>query len=265
MLPDSLFDAVQQAAAATAAAIQQGQRECLVELLVPELFDSVSGSIMASSGDQQRQWELCRFFVEALGKGLGDGVPLAVFPDAGCAAGLRARWATPAPPPFRLASLDDRGAAREGDAVAVLCCPDPVGADAAERIADACVELGVPLVLLNPRLASGDAGLGLNARRARQRFLGRTTQTYLLKPVGEGSLFRRWPSPFLVFGPDAATPGRFRLLAELPARPDGEEVADLLDAGERQGEDGREREATLAEGLARAIASARRFTNSLFN
>jgi hypothetical protein len=57
VLPDSLFDAVKQAAASTAAAIDGGVSECLVEILVPELFDTTSGNIMAQEGDQQRVWE----------------------------------------------------------------------------------------------------------------------------------------------------------------------------------------------------------------
>ena len=58
MLPDSLFDAVKQAAQSTSAAIGGGRSECMVEILVPELFDTTSGNIMAQEGDQQRVWEV---------------------------------------------------------------------------------------------------------------------------------------------------------------------------------------------------------------
>jgi len=57
VLPDSLYDAVVQGGQTTATAIEAGNSRCLVEIQVPELFDSTSGNIMAQEGDQQRVWE----------------------------------------------------------------------------------------------------------------------------------------------------------------------------------------------------------------
>ncbi len=56
---------------------------------------------------------------------------------------------------------------------------------------------------------SGDVGLGLNARRIRDRFLRDFTVTYSLKPIGEvGSVFRKYPGMWQVFVEDLELPGR---------------------------------------------------------
>ncbi len=49
-----------------------------------------------------------------------------------------------------------------------------------------------PIVMFNARLASGDAGVGLNTRRLLQDFLGSFAMSYSLQPVGENaSIFKR--------------------------------------------------------------------------
>jgi len=57
VLPDNLEDALSQAGQTTALAVGQGCLRALVEVQVPELFDVLSGNIMAEEGDQQRVWE----------------------------------------------------------------------------------------------------------------------------------------------------------------------------------------------------------------
>ena len=100
--------------------------------------------------------------------------------DAGCAAGLAHQWGDRAG--FRCASLNDRAVLRppprapspgpDGDATeslpatVVLCCPDPTGLASTRRITSECEESTVDVVLFNPRLFSGDVGIGTNVRRA---------------------------------------------------------------------------------------------------
>eukprot|EP00955_Chlamydomonas_euryale_P066062 359437-Chlamydomonas_euryale.AAC.2 len=56
-----------------------------------------------------------------------------------------------------------------------------------------------PVVLFNPRLNSGDVGLGLNARRMRSTFLNNFVVTYSLRPINEvGSVYRRYPGMWKV-------------------------------------------------------------------
>ena len=60
---------------------------------------------------------------------------------------------------------------------------------------------GQCMVMFNPRLASGDVGVGLAIRRMRDQFLSRFTTTYSLRPIAEvGSVFRRYPGMWQVGG-----------------------------------------------------------------
>lgn len=53
--------------------------------------------------------------------------------------------------------------------------------------------------MFNPRLASGDVGVGLSIRRLRESFLNRFTTTYSLRPIADvGSVFRRYPGTWQV-------------------------------------------------------------------
>ena len=67
----------------------------------------------------------------------------------------------------------------------------------------------------------------------RERFLGRLTVSYSLRPVGDGTVYRRWPGEYQVFAPDPEKPGRFRCIAEMRSRPGGEDLMDLMDAAAR--------------------------------
>jgi Domain of unknown function (DUF1995) len=214
--------------------------------------------------------QLCRFFVESLSQNLG--VPpqdtasvRAIFPDAGCAAGLAARWANGAVS-FSIASLNDRSICRPDDRVLVVCAPDPQGVEASQRVAEEAASAGAAVVLLNPRLASGDAGIGLNARRLRDRFLGTFTVAYSIRPVADGTVFKAYPEPYKVFGADPQRPGRFKLLSEENSRPSLEDVLLLLDDNARgvsgTGGDGVRQESVL-DNLGRTVASMFRFMNSL--
>ena len=114
---------------------------------------------------------------------------------------LKQAWG-PGPLPFGLASLNDRRPIAAGDGAAVLCAPDPQGLSDAQRIAGAAAdsETVVPLVIFNGRLASGDAGIGLNVRRMREGFLGRFAPAYSIRPLPQGgSVFFRYPGPWKVF------------------------------------------------------------------
>lgn len=226
VLPDSLTDALEEAARATRDAFDAGLERCVVEILLPEFFDPLSGPVFAEEGDQQRFWKLTRRFLDNLVAGLPAGAAVrAVYPDVGVAAMLRNQWGGEVP--FRFSSLNDRRPAAAEDEVVVVASADPQGLEAVVKLS-AALEPGQRLVLFNPRLASGDVGVGLSVRRMRQQFLSQFSVVYSLCPVGDlGSVFRRFPSLWQVFVTDAAAPGRFRLAAELPSRPGGEEL-DLI-------------------------------------
>ena len=70
-LPDNLFDAVATAAEATEQAISAGSLGNLVELRIPELWDPISGNVMAEAGDQLKVWEITREYVSQLCQRVG--------------------------------------------------------------------------------------------------------------------------------------------------------------------------------------------------
>jgi hypothetical protein len=225
VLPDSLLDALVQASEATHRAIQDGAGRTLVELLLPEFWDPNSGAVFAESGDQQRFWKLTRRFADELASCAGSPRILALYPDAGVAAMLKNQWPDAG---FDIAALGDprarAGLSPDGGAeVALLAAPDPPALASASAAASAAAAAGIPLVMFNPRLVSGDVGIGLNVRRLREDFLSSFTVTYALRPVGDvGTVFRRYPAPWQVFAADPASPGRYLLVAERGSPPAGE-------------------------------------------
>lgn len=225
VLPDSLTGALEDASRATVEALERGVDRCVVEVLLPELWDPLSGPVYAEEGDQQRFWKLTRRFLENLAAAQPGKRIRAVYPDVGVAAMLKNQWTDA---PFGFASLNDRRPVAEGDDIVVLAAPDPPGADDAIRISQGLNE-GQSLVMFNPRLASGDVGVGLSIRRMRESFLSRFTTTYSLRPIQDvGSVFRRYPGMWQVFVQDPEVPGRYKLVAERLSRPGGEALDYIL-------------------------------------
>jgi len=186
--------------------------------------DPASGPIYAEEGDQQRFWKLTRRFIDDMITLRPSSRIRAIYPDAGVAAMLRNQWPDAT---FSFSSLNDRIAVTTDDELIVLAAPDPPGLESLMKIS--CnLQHGQSLVMFNPRLASGDVGVGLNIRRLRETFLKDFVTTYSLRPVGDvGSVFRRYPGLWQVFVQDASFPGRYVLAAERPSRPGGETL-DLI-------------------------------------
>jgi hypothetical protein len=287
ILPDSLTDALSDAAQATAFAIQNGTERCIAEILLSEFWDPVSGPVYAEEGDQQRFWKLTRRFIEGMASSIGDSIidpqlqqqkqdgdaspPCysirAIYPDAGVSAMLKNQWTDA---PFFFGSLNDRKPVQETDKIVVLAAPDPPSLQDVLRI-EKSLAPGQALVMFNPRLASGDVGLGLNVRRLRESFLSAFVTTYSLRPVGDiGSVFRKFPGLWQVFVQDPELPGRYLLAAERPSRPAGE-VLDLIimqALGEDGvagvgGEGGEGREVGFVDRVGLTISSLQRFMKAL--
>lgn len=263
-LPDNLFDAVATAAAATEQAISAGSMGNLVELRIPELWDPISGNVMAEAGDQLKVWEITREYVEQLCTKMGpDNRVKAVFPDAGCAALLKARWPDAN---FSFASTNDRILYEENDAVLVFAAPDPPSLEAVRKASRIANENGASVVLINPRLASGDAGLGLNFRRMREEFLGKMTVVYCIQPLPwcNGNIFKKFPGLWRLYLQDETRPGRFKLVKESNQRLAGDDLDDVVMKEFRpKGEDGEDIEAGPLEKVFGVVASLQRFANSL--
>lgn len=198
----------------------------------------------------------------------------AIYPDAGVAAMLSNQWPDRT---FAISSLNSRRPVAAEDALVVVACPDPPGADdclrAVRLTSEQDEQAGVPerpVVLFNQRLSSGDVGLGLNARRLRSNFLARFTTTYSLRPIGDvGSVFRRYPEQWKVFVEEPGMPGRYFVAATTPSRPAGDALDAIVakalgaDGGGGEGGAGEGGAAGVLGNLTRTMASVQRFMRSL--
>jgi len=262
VLPDSLTDAIQESAAATADAMASGFSKCVVEILLPDFWDPAPGPVYSEEGDQQRFWKLTRRFIDDVVSRNGGVKVRAIYPDAGVAAMLRNQWSDAE---FSISSLNDRKPVEEDDELIVMAAPDPPSLNSIMKISNG---LGMEqcLVMFNPRLASGDVGVGLNIRRLRDNFLKDFMTVYSLRPIGDiGSVFKRFPSQWQVFVADSETPGRYVLAAERPSRPGGEDldyiVMKALGGGETR--EGESSELGIADQVSMVVRNLQRFMNSL--
>uniref|UniRef100_A0A7S3F4V7 DUF1995 domain-containing protein n=1 Tax=Prasinoderma singulare TaxID=676789 RepID=A0A7S3F4V7_9VIRI len=203
---------------------------------------------MESEGDQMRLWSLSRGVLELVARRMeliggegeggdadGEGVEsaghrvVAVYPDSGVGAMLQNRWAGA---PYRFASVDDRvnSVVRPETELVVVCIPDPPSIRKVIAIAEAAQEAGAQLLLFNPRLASGDIGVGLALRDTFRDFTLQMQVAYSIRPVGDGSVYKCYPAPWKVFLGDPEEEGRYILAAEQNTRPNSEEIFNLMDA-----------------------------------
>ena len=226
-LPDNLFDAVATAAEATEQAISAGSLGNLVELRIPELWDPISGNVMAEAGDQLKVWEITEYVSQLCPARRSrparqGGLPRRRLrrPPQGEVAGR----------PFHHRLLNDRKLYEEEDAVLVFAAPDPPSLEAVTKTTKIANENGAAVVLINPRLASGDAGIGLTVRRMREEFLGRMTVVYCIQPLPwcNGNIFKRFPGMWLLYLQDEARPGRFKLVQESAKRLAGDDLDDVV-------------------------------------
>eukprot|EP00890_Picochlorum_soloecismus_P002082 jgi/Picsp_1/2875/NSC_01100-R1_protein len=262
VLPDSLTDAIQESAAATADAMASGFSKCVVEILLPDFWDPMSGPVYSEEGDQQRFWKLTRRFIDDVVSRNGGVKVRAIYPDAGVAAMLRNQWSDAE---FSISSLNDRKPVEEDDELIVMAAPDPPSLNSIMKISNG---LGAQqsLVMFNPRLASGDVGVGLNMRRLRDNFLKDFMTVYSLRPIGDiGSVFKRFPSQWQVFVADPETPGRYVLAAEQPSRPGGEDLDYIVmkALGDGEAREDESSELGIVDQVSMVVRNLQRFMNSL--
>ena len=90
-----------------------------------------------------------------------------------------------------------------------------------------CEEAGKrPFILLNPRLEDvAIVGIGYTGRQLRARFLSTIESCYHIRPLDGAALFRCYPSPWQVWLEAADD---YQLIAELPKKPVGDELDQIL-------------------------------------
>ncbi|KAK3131594.1 hypothetical protein QOZ80_6AG0508560 [Eleusine coracana subsp. coracana] len=227
-LPSDLEGAIRQSGKASADFVNSGGMRAIAELLIPQL------EFLNEEGAQAELWALARIFLDTLVEETGQKVT-AIFPDAGAAALLKYQWQDA---PFKCSSLSDRKPISAEDEVAVMIIPDHQMLESVERIASQLADDPIrPLVMWNPRLVSGDVGVGFNVRNLRRNFLSTFTTVYSMRPMPTGAIFRCYPGNWKVFFDDPNRPNRYLLARELTSRPDATDVERIFGGVDEQSEE----------------------------
>uniref|UniRef100_A0A453QN97 DUF1995 domain-containing protein n=1 Tax=Aegilops tauschii subsp. strangulata TaxID=200361 RepID=A0A453QN97_AEGTS len=225
-LPPDLEGAIWQSGKASADFVNSGGMRGIAELLIPQL------EFLNQEGAQAEVWALSRILLDTLAEETGQVVK-AVFPDAGVAALLKHQWKDAK---FKCASLSDRKPVDTDDGVVVMIIPDHQMLESVERIASQLADDPIrPLVMWNPRLVSGDVGVGYNVRNLRRNFLSTFTTVYSMRPLPTGAIFRCYPEKWKVFYDDPKRPNRYLLARESSSRPDATDI-ETIEAASTQEE-----------------------------
>ncbi|EMS47170.1 hypothetical protein TRIUR3_03042 [Triticum urartu] len=213
---------------ASADFVNSGGMRGIAELLIPQL------EFLNQEGAQAEVWALSRILLDTLAEETGQVVK-AVFPDAGVAALLKHQWKDAK---FKCASLSDRKPVDTDDGVVVMIIPDHQMLESVERIASQLADDPIrPLVMWNPRLVSGDVGVGYNVRNLRRNFL------------------RKWK----VFYDDPKRPNRYLLARESSSRPDATDIEYLIIFGGGGASEQPEEEPSMMTNVMAAFSSVSRF------
>jgi hypothetical protein len=139
------------------------------------------------------------------------------------------------------------------------------------QCADQAEEKGIPLVMFNPRLNSGDVGVGTNVRELRNNFLSRFVTSYSLRPIDGGTVFKQYGDGWKVFLRDLEVEGRYTLISNTRQRIAGEELEDLIvnylekEQKAQAGANGQSGLSNPFTQIARSLGSLQRFMRSLIS
>jgi hypothetical protein len=136
--------------------------------------------------------------------------------------------ATEIPPCVRTANIQN-DPIEITDKMAILLCPLWYETDFVLRVVDLCQEKGIPCLMINPQLVSGDQGFGLRARAMRASLINPFVISYKLKTLADGAVVREWPSGFSVWMDDANASEGFTHLETYVNEPPNEAVMDLFE------------------------------------
>jgi Domain of unknown function (DUF1995) len=199
-LPNSIEDATLQAIAASFAAIDQGYKRLLVDMRFLEL----------------KPLPIARYFAEAFQERYGQAWQ-ALFADAGSAALAKRDWSDL---DVSMRGVNEgRAAIRPEDEAFLLVAPSSIEVDRVEKLLQLAGDR--PFILLNPRLENSEVGLGLSARKMRDRFLATFEVSYYVQSLEQGALWRCYPQPWQVWQQDEVG---MLMLAESEQRPSGDDL-----------------------------------------
>jgi hypothetical protein len=239
-LPNTLEDAIAQAALATKTALNDGRTRLQVDLVFPEI------ALQSQSIAQQ--------FIPIFDE-LGI-VPKVLFADTGAAALARRDWGAVG---FK---IDDVGTSRSlmeekiqpEDEAFLLVAPSSVEVAQVEKLSNLAGDR--PFILLNPQLEDvSGVGIGYAARQLRERFLATIESCYYLRPLDGAAILRSYPSLWQVW---LETDDGYQIIAEESQRPVGDAL-DLILA-KATNNDTRETPAPQKPGF---LTNLQRFLNAL--
>jgi hypothetical protein len=203
-LPQNLDEAIDQAQAATQAAIADGLTRLQVELLFPEL----------------KMMPIAQRFLTSF-EPLGEELRV-FFPDPGAAALARRDWGEKN---YAIRGIGElKAKIQPQERVFLFIEPSSVEVAQLEELCLEAAERAV--VLLAPRLEDvTNIGIGYAGRQLRERFLNQFEACYYLRPLEGAALYRCYPSPWQIWIEQDET---FKLIAEESRKPVGEALDALL-------------------------------------
>lgn len=207
-LPNTLEEAIDQAAVATQAALADGHTRLQVELQFPEL----------------KMLPVSQQFIQAF-EDFGSHLRI-YFPDAGAAALARRDWGEK---PYAIRGIRDMHAEIQPDDRLILFVePSSVEVQEVEQLCQVAQDR--PVVLLNPRLEDiVTIGIGLAGRQLRERFLNAFQSCYYLQPLEGAAIFRAYPAAWQVWiETENAGDTGYELVSETPQKPVGEQLDQIL-------------------------------------
>ena len=208
--PETLQEAVAQAKIATKDAIADGYSKIQVELVIPEI--PLQAQALAK--------EFAELFEE-----YGSGVKV-MFPDTGAAMLAKRDWGDI---PFQITDMGSRFTpvetqVKDNDEVFILACPSSVEVERVEKLCNLAGDR--PVILLIPQLEDvAVVGIGLAARKLRDRFIKNIYSCYYLRPLESGAILRCHPSPWQIW---LEQESGYELATELATKPMGEELERLM-------------------------------------
>lgn len=209
-LPKTLEEAIAQAKEATQAALNDGRTRLQVELVFPEI------ALKAQSIAQQ--------FIP-LFEQYGSGVKV-LFADTGAAALARRDWGEVS---FKISDVGTTRSPVENkiqpdDQAFLLVSPTSVEVEQVEKL---CNKAGDrPCVLLIPQLEDlSIVGIGLAARKLRDRFLSTIESCYYIRPLDQAAILRAYPGLWQVW---LEIDDEYQLIAEEPEKPVGDALEQIL-------------------------------------
>lgn len=204
-LPNSLDEAIVQAREATKAALNDGYTRLQVELVFPEL------KVMPLAQQFYPVFQEMELTFKVY------------FPDAGAAALARRDWGNPEFTVRGMAEL--KGRMEPDDQAYLFIEPSAVEVGEVEKMCNQAGDRSV--VLFTPKLEDvAIVGIGYTARKIRERFIKTLESCYYLRPLDGAALLRCYPEPWQIWRETESD--SYELLAELPQRPVGEELENLL-------------------------------------